>query len=127
MKKLLALALALSLASCTSVGQALSSLGGSVASVTTTAPPSQAKTVAEAIQATQLVEDGLDLYITNGHPSKAILDELAVLIPALHNTLVKAEDAQRGGSSAAVATALAAFNEALGAVKAYEVAKGVSQ
>lgn len=91
----------------------------------TTASPTQAKTVAEAAQATKLVEDGLDLYVTTGHPSLAVLNELNILVPALHNTLLASEQAQASGNSAAIAAGLAAFNEALAAVQAYEVKTGV--
>ena len=121
-RKLIALALILPiLGGCQTLGSTVSSLVVS----TTTAGPTQAKTVGEAINATKLVEDGLDLYVTTGSPSKAVLDELNILVPALHNTLVAAEDAQRRGDSAAVASALAAFNQALAAVQAYKTVTGV--
>lgn len=111
------------LGGCASIGSTVSSLVVS----TTTAGPTQAKTVGEAINATKLVEDGLDLYVTTGSPSKAVLDELNILVPALHNTLVAAEDAQRSGNSAALAAAMAAFNQALSAVQGYETKAGVPQ
>lgn len=118
-----ALVLALTGGGCTTVAS-------TVAAVTTslsTASPTQAKTVAEAAQATKIIEDGLDAYVTTGHPSKAILDELNVLVPALHSTLVAAENAQSNGNSAAIAAGLAAFNEALAAVQGYETKQGVPQ
>ena len=116
-------AAALMLGGCTTLASDISSVVVS----TTSAGPTQAKTVAEAEQATKLLEDGLDLYVTTGHPSKAVLDELKVLMPALHTTLKAAEAAQASGNSATMATALAAFNEALAAVQGYETKQGVPQ
>lgn len=92
---------------------------------TTSAGPAQARTVGDAIRITKLVEDGLDLYVTQGSPPAAVLDQLNILVPALHNTLKKAEAAQQSGNSALIAAALAAFNESLAAVHAYETLKGV--
>lgn len=115
------------LGGCTTVGSLLATGGQQVASITTTAPPSQAKTVKDAILIVEGVETGLDIYVTTGNPSKATLDELAVVVPALHNTLLAAETAQRSGSNAAVASALAAFNEALAVVQAYKAQKGIPQ
>lgn len=118
---ILALAALVPLGACTTLTSGLSDVAVSV----TTAGPTQAKTVAEAIQATKLIEDGLDLYVTTGAPSKAVLDQLNILVPALHNTLVAAENAQATGNSAAIASALAAFNESLAAVQSYKTLKGV--
>lgn len=123
----LAAGLAVSLGGCTTVGSLVASSGQEIASATTTAPPSQAKTVGDAILIVNGIESGLDLYVTTGNPPKAVLDELAILVPALHNTLLAAEAAQRGGSNAAVAAALAAFNETLAAVQAYKAQKGIPQ
>lgn len=117
----LALACAMALGGCSTVGQALSGLVVSVTSAT----PSQAKTVAEATQAATLVEQSLDLYVKNGHPSPAVLQELQVLVPAVHNTLVRAQQANASGNSALTAAALAAFNEATSAANSYETLQGV--
>lgn len=119
----LAMCLALGLGGCTTVGSAISD----IAVATTSASPSQAKTVAEAAQATALVEKSLDLYVTTAAPDRAVLQELKILVPALHNALVAAEVANGAGNSALTAAGLAAFNEALAAVKSYESLKGVSQ
>lgn len=123
----LAIAGVLLLGGCTTAGSLLATAGQQIASATTTAPPSQAKTVGDAILIVNGIETGLNFYVTTGNPSKATLDELAILVPALHKTLVAAEEAQHNGSSAAVATALAAFNEALNAVQAYKSLKGIAQ
>jgi hypothetical protein len=114
--------LALSLAGCTTVG----SLVSDVAVATTSATPAQATTVAEAEQAATLAEQALDLYVKTGNPSPAVLAELNVLVPAVHNTLVKAEQANAAGNSALTAAALAGFNEALAAYNSYATLQGVS-
>lgn len=123
----LVLAASLALGSCTQTGQMLAAVGGFAAAQTTTAPPRQAINVAGAIKLTQAVEDGLDVYAKSGHADDAVLAQLEILVPALHNTLKAAEAAQKNGSSAAVAGALKAFNESLAAVDAYKTLKGVSQ
>lgn len=119
----LAACVALGLGGCTTVSSTLSGIAVSA----TTAGPTQAKTVAEAIQATTLFEKSLDLYMTAGAPNKAVLQELQILVPALHNALSAAETANASGNSALIAAALATFNEALGAVQSYEALKGVAQ
>lgn len=124
MKRILAIALVVPLlGACTTIASGLSD----IAVVTSSGSSTQVTTVAEAEQATKLIEDGLDLYVTTGHPSKAVLDELNVLVPALHNTLKAAESAQASGNNAAMAAGLAAFNEALAAVQGYETKQGVPQ
>lgn len=118
-----AMCLALGLGGCATVGSALSNIAVS----TTSATPSQAKTVAEAIQATALTERGLDLYVTTAPENQAILQELQILVPAVHRTLLAVEAANASGNSALVAASLGTFNEALAAVKSYEALKGVNQ
>lgn len=118
-----AMCVVLSLGGCTTIGSTLSD----IAVATTSATPSQAKTVAEAIQATALVEKSLDLYVTTAKPDAAVLQELKILVPAVHNALVAAEVANSAGNSALTAAGLAAFNEALAAVQTYESLKGISQ
>lgn len=118
---LLPLAVCVAIGGCAEAG----SVAADLITSTTSATPTQARTVGDAIRLCKLMEDGLDLYVTSGHASRSVVDELLILVPALHNTLVKAEDAQRSGNSAAIAAGLAAFNEALAAVRAYEVLKGV--
>ncbi len=118
----LALAAAFSLSGCTWFSSAVSD----VVVATSGASPTQAKTVAEAAQATTLAEKALDLYVKNGNPSPAVLSELSVLVPAVHNALVKAEQANSSGNSALTAIALAAFNEALAAYNSYATLQGVS-
>lgn len=115
------LATSVLLSGCTSVGSGLSSVAVSLTSKTAT----QAKTVAEATQAVTLVERGLDLYVQNGNPPRAVLLELQILVPAVHNALVAVQGANRAGNSAAAAAALASFNEALAALTAYQTLSGV--
>lgn len=124
MRRILSLALicAVTLAGCGTIGSAISSAVVS----TTTSTPSQVKTVAEAIQAAALVEKSLDLYVQSGAASQPVLQELKVLVPAVHNALVQAENADKNGNSAGVAAGIALFNEALGAVNSYETLKGVT-
>lgn len=93
----------------------------------TTATPQQAATVAEATQLLTVAEKGADLYVTTGNPSPAVVGQLRILVPAVHNTLKAAQAANANGNSAGVATALAAFNEALAALQTYESAKGIKQ
>ncbi len=124
MRKILvaaAVTFGLVLGGCNSVGSGLSN----VAVALSTKTPTQAKTVAEATQAVTLVERALDLYVQNGNPPRAVLAELQILVPAVHNALVKVEDANRAGNSAAVAAALAVFNESLSALTAYQTLQGV--
>lgn len=97
-----------------------------VATSSTTTSPSQAKTLAEAIQLTTVAEHSLSIAVNSGKVPVAVLHQLEVLVPAVHNALKKAEDAQRDGNSPLVAAALASFNEALTALNAYKASKGVS-
>lgn len=117
-----AVALAVNLSACASLGSFVSDVTVSATSAT----PGQAKTVAEAAQAATLVEHSLDLYVKAGNPSPAVLTEIQVLVTAVHNTLVKAEQANAAGNSALTATGLAAFNQAIAAVNSYETLQGVS-
>lgn len=105
--------------------QTVAEIASNVAVSTSTAGPTQAKTVGEAEQAMKLIEDGLDVYVTSGAASPAVLNELQVLVPAAHNALVKVETANRAGDNVAMAAALSVFNEALAAVHNYETSKGV--
>lgn len=122
-RALFAAACIVMLSGCTSMGSLLSGLAVSATSAT----PSQAKTLAEATQAATLAEHALDLYVTTGNPSPAVLHQLQVLVPAVHNALVKVEDANRAGNSALTAAALGAFNEALAAYASYSALQGVPQ
>lgn len=96
-----------------------------VATSSTTSSPAQAKTLADAIKLTTIAEHSLDLVVTSGLTPPAVLDELKILVPAVHNALKKAEDAQRNGNSPLVAVALASFNEALTALNTYKATKGI--
>lgn len=91
----------------------------------THATPEQAKTVAEATQITTASEKLIDVYVNSGAASHAVLDELNDLVPRVHNTLKAAQAAQKAGNSALVATSLAAFNQAISALSAYEANAGV--
>lgn len=116
------LAAALGLSGCASAGSAITSVAVSLTSAT----PAQAKTLGDAIRITTLVEKSLDVYVTSGYASAAVVAELKVLVPPLHNTLKQMEAANTAGNSAAAALALAAFNEALKALNGYKTLQGVS-
>ena len=122
MLKVLALGAVVALGGCSGLGSFVSGLTVSA----TTATPGQATTLAEAEQAATLTEKALDLYVNTGNPSPAVLNELNVLVPAVHNALVKVEQANKAGNSALIAAALAAFNQAIDAVNSYETLQGVS-
>lgn len=125
MKKfVLAAFLALSLVplnACTSLRQGAADVA--VSSTTTT--PAQAKTLADAIALTTVAETNLTVLVRNDVLPIPVLERLRILVPAVHNALKKAEDAQRAGDSPLVAAALASFNEALTALNAYKAAKGI--
>lgn len=109
------------LSGCTTVASAISN--ATVAFTSST--PSQATTVADAAQIATLAEQAVDLYVKNGNPSPAVLNELKVLLADLHTPLVAAENANKSGNSAAAAAAVTAFNEALAAYQAYAASAGV--
>ena len=119
MKKIILIAAVLLLAGCSTIS--------GIITASTTAPPSQATTIAEATQAATLAENAIDLYVKNGNPNQAVLGELKVLVPAVHNALVAAEAANKSGNSALAASALSAFNQAYAAYQAYAVQQGVSK
>lgn len=112
----------LSLAGCGTVG---SFATDSIAS-TTVSGPSKAATVKDAILLTRGAEEGLDLYVLS-NPPNATLDQLKILVVALHGVLLKVEDAQKSGDDILVATTLATFNESLTAVRSYKALKGITQ
>lgn len=120
---LIAAVCCLALSGCADMGSLLSGVAVSATSAT----PTQAKTVAEATQAATAAEHALDFYVVHGNPSPAVLQELKILVPAVHNALVKVEDANRAGNSVLAAAAMSAFNEALAAYKSYSAFQGVPQ
>ncbi len=115
-------AVAFALSGCAS----LASVVSKVVVASSSATPAQATTMAEATQAAALAENAVDLYVKTANPSKPVLTELQTLLTALHNTLVKAETANKSGNSALAAVALDAFNQALAAFRAYAVNQGVA-
>lgn len=117
-----ALAASIALSGCASVASTVSSVVVSA----TTSSATQATTVAEAAEITALIEKSLDIYVQSGAASPAILKQLQILVPAVHNTLVAVEKANANGNSATVAAALAAFNQALAAVNSYETLQGIA-
>lgn len=122
MKRLLFMAaFALCLGGCADLRQAV----GDVAVSSTTSSPSQAKTLGDAILLTTAAERSLDLVVTSGLTPPAVLEELKVLVPAVHNSLKKAEAAQAAGNSPLLAAGLASFNEALTALNTYKSQKGL--
>lgn len=112
---------AVSLSGCTTFREAV----GDVATSSTTTSPAQAKTLAEAIQFTASAERLLSVYVSSGAASRPVLDQLEILVPAVHAALKKAEAAQAAGNSPLLAAALASFNEALTALNQYKSAKGI--
>jgi hypothetical protein len=121
MLKVLAFGAVVALGGCTSFGSFVSDLAISATSAT----PTQAKTVGEAATLATAAEKALDLYVTTGSPSTGVLNELNILVPAVHNALVKVEAANKAGNSALTAAALATFNEALAAYESYATQNGV--
>lgn len=122
MLKVLALGALVALGGCSSFGSFVSDLTVSATSAT----PTQAKTVGEATTLATAAERALDFYVNNGSPSRAVLNELNILVPAVHSALVKVEAANKAGNSALTAAALAAFNEALAAYESYATQQGVT-
>ncbi len=119
---ILALCLATPLGGCTGLRATLADFAIS----TTVASPTQAKTVEDATRLTSEAERLLDIVVVNGHLSNAVLDELKILVPAVHNALKTVQAANASGDNAATALALSAFNQALNALNAYKTLKGVS-
>jgi hypothetical protein len=128
MRSIRLLALSVGLFAAVSLGGCadLASVASSVAVSVTTATPTQVTTLAEAEQAATLAEQGLDLYVTTGTPSPAVVAELKVLVPALHTVLKQAEAANAAGNSALAAAAIASFNQALAALNSYKTLQGVN-
>ena len=91
----------------------------------TAASPTQPATLSEAEQAATLAEQTIDVYVTSGKASPAVVAELKLLVPPIHAALVSAEASNKAGDAAGVTTGLAAFNEALAAYEAYSAAQGV--
>ena len=116
-----AVALALLLGGCASIASVASDLAVSAS----TATPTQAKTVGEATQALTIAEKTLDAVVVSGTLPHTVIEELKILVPPMHNALKKAQAANAAGDSAAVALALAAFNEAKAALSSYETLQGV--
>jgi hypothetical protein len=128
MRSIRLLALSVGLFAAVSLGGCadLASVASSVAVSVTTATSTQVTTLAEAEQAATLAEQGLDLYVTTGTPSPAVVAELKVLVPALHTVLKQAEAANAAGNSALAAAAIASFNQALAALNSYKTLQGVN-
>lgn len=118
---LLIAALALSLGGCADFREAV----GDVAVSSTTTSPAQAKTLKDAILLTTAAERSLDLVVKSGLTPAPVLDQLEILVPVVHNSLKKAEQAQKDGNSPLLAASLQGFNEALNALNAYKALKGV--
>ena len=109
------------LSGCTTARQA----AADVAVSSTTSSPAQAKTLADAVLLTTSAEQLLTVVVKNDLLPPPALEQLRALVIAVHNSLKKAEDAQRSGNSPLVAAALATFNEALTALNTYKAAKGI--
>lgn len=118
----IALAAVLGLSGCASTASIVSKVVVAATSKTAT----QAKSVGEATQIAKVLEEGLDLYVTNGNPSQSVLAQLRTGITAVHTALKKAQAADKAGNSALAAGALEGFNQALAAYRTYAVNQGVS-
>lgn len=124
MKKLLVLAVlaaGLSAAGCAPTASLLSQLAVSTSSAT----PTQVKTIDEAVNADKLMAQSVDLYAQTGNTNVAVLKTLRTALTVVHTALLSAENANASGNSAATAAGLAAFSEALALFNGYETLKGV--
>lgn len=101
----------LALSGCTQTAQTTADIAQSLSTATAT----QARTLAEALQAAKLCTDAVDLYVNTGNPSRATLVELGLLNDQVHGALLNLQAADAAGQS----LALAGFNEALKAFTAY--------
>jgi hypothetical protein len=115
---LLAAALAVPLANCTTVASGLSSVATSLSSST----PAQVTTLAQAVQAADLITKAVDVYVKTGNPNVATLKELQALSNAVNAALVSLNTAAQNGQSLVYDS----FNAALSAFTAYSTASGVS-
>lgn len=115
--KSLVLVLMLALGGCTSLAQ----FAGQTAQSLSSSTPSQAATLADALQAAKLATDAVDLYVNTGNPSPAVLTEINTLNEGLHNSLNLLQAADAAHQS----IALAAFNAALTAFNSYATVSGV--
>lgn len=111
------LAATMALGGCTSLAQFVGTTAQSLSSAT----PSQARTLAEALQAATLVTDAVDLYVNTGNPSRATLMELQILNDGLHTALGRLQAANAADQS----LWLASFNAALEAFNSYATSSGV--
>lgn len=119
MKRVLLTAfLCLGLSGCASVASGVVQIAQSVSSST----PSQVTTLGDAVAASTLVTQAVDVYVKTGNPSKATLLELQTLNEGLHTALTGLEQANASNQS----LELAAFNEALTAFTSYTTAKGIT-
>jgi hypothetical protein len=120
--QLFAVAALIMLGGCTTVASGLASIAVSTSSAT----PSQVKTVDEAVKATAVAERGLDTIVNTGVIPKPVLQQLKIAVQAVHNTLAAVETANASGNSAVLAAAMGAFNEALAAYNSYKTLKGIA-
>jgi hypothetical protein len=105
------LAVSIALGGCAASLETAGNIGQSVS----TASPTQARTLAEALQTATLCTDAVDLYVRTGNPSRAALDELNILNDRVHSMLLDLQAANTRGQS----LSFAAFNAALQAFNAY--------
>lgn len=82
----------------------------------------QVTTLAAAIQATTLVNQGTDTWVKTANPSVAQLTKVQTLASAVHIELQAIEKAQAAGQS----LVFTAFNQALTALQQYEAANASS-
>lgn len=107
------------LGGCASVASFVASSATSLSSAT----PSQVTTLAEAVQAADLVTKGVDVYITSGAPiTKGQLQQVQIMNNVLHGALGDLLAANAAGKS----LDYAAFNAALNAYQAYATTVGIS-
>lgn len=114
----LAAALALSLSGCTSLAQVTANVATSLSSST----PTQVTTLAEAINAADLITNSAKVAVDTGRLDAATMKEIDTLSTAVHTALVQLEAANTAGKS----LSYAAFQAALDAYLSYSTAEGIS-
>ncbi len=115
----LIVALALSLAGCTSMASGVATVATSMS----TSTPAQVNTFADATAAATLATRTVDLAVTSLKLDKATLKELQTLNEAVHAAWLPLKDAVDKGQS----PSFAAFNAALAAYQSYRTSQGIPE
>ena len=117
MKRLLAFALAFSLAGCANLTTAIGAL------TTTTTAPAAVTTLGDAEQAATLVTQAVDVAVKTGKLNRATLLQLQTYSNAVHAALTTLEQANTEGGTLVFAT----FNAAVAAFNSYSAAVGATK